>query len=79
MAQAGGLLAYLSNPEMVGNKLIYFTGIDGARFRRMVKPGDQLTYDLKLVKQKAKISKMSGKAYVDGQLVTEAELMAAFA
>lgn len=79
MAQVGGLLAYLSAPEMVGEKLIYFTGIDGARFRKMVKPGDQVIFELELLKQKGKICKMAGKAYVDGQLVTEAELMAAFA
>ncbi|MDH3349040.1 MAG: 3-hydroxyacyl-ACP dehydratase FabZ [Desulfobulbaceae bacterium] len=79
MAQAGGLLAYLSNPEIVGEKLIYFTGIDGARFRKMVKPGDQIIYEVEFVKQKGKICKMTGRAYVDSQLVTEAKLMAAFA
>jgi len=79
MAQAGGLLAYLSTPEMVGEKLIYFTGIDGARFRKMVRPGDQIIYEVEFVKQKGKICKMKGKAYVDSQLVTEADLMAAFA
>lgn len=79
LAQAGGVLAYLSKPELVGDKLLYFTGIDGARFRRMVKPGDQLILELELIKQKAKISKMTGKAYVDDKLVTEADLMAAFA
>ncbi len=79
MAQAGGLLAYLSMPELIGNKLIYFAGLDGVRFRKMVRPGDQIIYKLDLIKQKAKISKMTGRAYVNDQLVTEAELMATFA
>jgi len=79
MAQAGGLLAYLSGPELVGEKLIYFAGIDGVRFRQKVRPGDQIIFQLEMIKQKVKISKMAGKAYVDNQLVTEAELMATFA
>ena len=43
MAQTGGLLACLSDPAMVG-RLIYFAGVDNARFRRVVRPGDQLLY-----------------------------------
>lgn len=78
MAQTGGILAILSDPEMMG-RLVYFAGVDKARFRRVVRPGDQLIYQLEMIKQKGKITKMSGKAYVDGQLVTEAELMASFA
>lgn len=77
MAQTGGILAILSDPEMLG-RLVYFAGVDKARFRRVVRPGDQLIYQLELIKQKGKVSKMAGKAYVDGQLVTEAELMASF-
>ncbi len=78
MAQTGGLLACLSDPAMVG-RLIYFAGVDNARFRRVVRPGDQLLYKLEMVKQKGKVTKMAGKAYVDDQLVTEANLMASFA
>jgi len=78
MAQVGGILACLSDPEMIG-RLVYFAGVDKARFRRVVRPGDQLVLRLELIKQKGKISKMSGKAYVDEQLATEAELMASFA
>ncbi|MBV5319141.1 MAG: 3-hydroxyacyl-ACP dehydratase FabZ [Desulfobulbaceae bacterium] len=77
LAQTGGILAILSDPEMMG-RLVYFAGVDKARFRRVVRPGDQLIYQLEMIKQKGKITKMSGKAYVDGQLVTEAELMASF-
>lgn len=78
MAQAGGILACLSDQEMIG-RLVYFAGVDKARFRRVVRPGDQLVLRLELIKQKGKITKMSGKAYVDEQLATEAELMASFA
>ena len=78
MAQTGGLLACLSDPAMIG-RLVYFAGVDNARFRRVVRPGDQLLYKLEMVRQKSKVTKMAGKAYVDDQLVTEANLMASFA
>ncbi len=78
MAQVGGLLAYLSAPENVGEKLVYFAGIDGARFRRVVRPGDQIIFKVEIIKQKAKMTKMAGKAFVDDLLVAEAELLATF-
>jgi 3-hydroxyacyl-[acyl-carrier-protein] dehydratase len=78
MAQIGGILAYHSLPEMVGEKLIYFAGIDKARFRQPVVPGDQLLIEMAVLKQKGKIWKMAGKAKVNGDLVAEAELLAAF-
>ncbi|MHB8808548.1 MAG: 3-hydroxyacyl-ACP dehydratase FabZ [Desulfobulbaceae bacterium] len=78
MAQVGALLAYRSIPEAIGTKLVYFAGLDGVRFRKVVRPGDQVIYRLEIIKLKAKLSKMSGKAYVDDQLVAEAELMASF-
>ncbi len=79
MAQVGGVLGYHTLPEMIGTKLLYFAGINNARFRRPVIPGDQLIFDLKLLKIKRGIMVMDGKAYVDEQLVTQAELMASFA
>lgn len=78
MAQAGGILAYCSEPENIGVKLLYFAGIDKARFRNPVGPGDQLIYKLKLLKKKRGIWKMGAAAYVDDNLVAEAELMASF-
>ena len=78
MAQVGGVLGYHSMPEMIGTKLLYFAGIDNARFRRPVIPGDVLIYELKLLKMKRGIMFMDGKAFVDDQLVTQAELMASF-
>ena len=78
MAQAGGCMAYHSFPEMIGTKLLYFAGIDKARFRRPVVPGDQLVYKLELTKHKRSVMVMAGKAFVDDQVVTEAVLMASF-
>ena len=79
MAQAGGILAFYSMPEMVGKKLVYFAGIDKVKFRRPVVPGDQLIYEVEVIKQKGKIWKMAAKAKVDDKLAAEAELMAALA
>jgi len=78
MAQVGGILAFYSIPEMIGEKLIYFAGIDKVRFRRPVVPGDQLIYEMVVLKQKGKIWKMGGQAKVDNEVVAEAEFMAAF-
>ncbi len=78
MAQVGGILAFYSLPEMIGEKLIYFAGIDKVRFRRPVVPGDQLIFEMTVIKHKGKIWKMKGKAMVDNELAAEAEFMAAF-
>ncbi len=75
MAQVGGLLL-LNSVEDPNDKLMYFMGIDGARFRRPVTPGDQLRFRITLLKLKAGTSKMRGEAFVDDQLVAEAELLA---
>ena len=79
MAQVGGLLAYLSAPDMIGEKLVYFAGLDKVRFRKIVRPGDQLIFKLDMIRQKAKLTKMSGKAFVNDELAAEAELLATFA
>ena len=76
MAQVGTLLAYLTDPSMIGNKIIYFAGMDGVRFRRKVIPGDQIIFDLGFLKKKKRIIEMAAKALVDGQAVAEAELLA---
>jgi len=54
---------------------VYFMGIDRAKFRRPVLPGDQLRFELQMLKLKGRICKMAGKAFVDGNLVAEAELL----
>jgi len=76
MAQVGGLLL-LNSVEDPANHLMYFMGIDQAKFRRPVTPGDQVRFVLHLIKVRKGTAKMRGEAYVDGQLVAEAELMAA--
>lgn len=74
MAQAGGILAFKSFPEMKGSVL--FIGIDNARFRRPVIPGDQLKMVVNVVKHKKEIWVFEGKAYVGDELVAEAKIMA---
>ena len=78
MAQVGGILAFYSLPEMIGDKLIYFAGIDKVRFRSPVVPGDQLIFEMVVIIHKGKIWKMAGTAKVDNKVVAEAEFMAAF-
>jgi len=75
MAQVGGMLL-LNSVEDPNGRLMYFMGIDGAKFRRPVTPGDQLHFKVTLLKLKNRISKMHGEAYVDDQLVAEADLLA---
>lgn len=78
MAQAGCIFAYLSEQEKVGKSLVFLAGMDKVRLRRQVVPGDQLIYDVKFLKQKGKIYKIEGKAYVGEQLTAEAVLLASF-
>ena len=75
MAQVGGILVYASLADK-NKRLIYFMGIDRARFRKPVIPGDQLRLDINWTKRRGDVSKMSAKATVDGVLVAEAEIMA---
>jgi len=75
MAQVGGLLL-LNSVDDPNQKLMYFMGIDAAKFRRPVVPGDQLRFVLTLLKFRKGTSKMRGEAFVDDQLVAEAELLA---
>ena len=76
MAQAGALLLALSR-EGLDNKLFMFTGINNAKFRRPVVPGDQLTLVCSDVKRKLSLWRMHGRATVNGELACEAELTAA--
>jgi 3-hydroxyacyl-[acyl-carrier-protein] dehydratase len=76
MAQATGLLAMESRPEEVGEKaLYYFVGIDKARFKRPVEPGDQMILLVKLEAVRRGIWKFNGEARVDDHLVAAAEIM----
>ncbi|MGH9444771.1 MAG: 3-hydroxyacyl-ACP dehydratase FabZ [Terriglobia bacterium] len=71
MAQVAGVLIYRDLPEKE-KKLIYFTGIENAKFRRPVTPGDQLRVDMELLSRRNNFGKMGGKATVDGKLAAEA-------
>lgn len=75
LAQAGGILAFSRMGDRQGNA-VYFMGMDGVRFRKPVRPGDQLILKLKMLKQRGAVFKMRGEAFVADQLVAEAELMA---
>jgi len=76
MAQAAAMLGLLSvGQKNDGRNVYYFAGIDGARFKRPVEPGDQLVMDVTLERAKAGIYKFKGTARVDGEVVCEAELM----
>lgn len=78
MAQAGAVLAYKStNCKPSDGVLYYFAGIDNARFRRVVEPGDQLIMEVKVLRSKREIWKLEGSAYVNGELACSAEFMSA--
>jgi 3-hydroxyacyl-[acyl-carrier-protein] dehydratase len=80
LAQAAALLALKSmTDEEVREKLTYLMGIDGARFRRRVVPGDRLELEVSIDKRKGPVWKMKGVARVDGQVAAEGEFMAMLA
>jgi beta-hydroxyacyl-ACP dehydratase FabZ len=77
MAQTGGVLAMKSvPPDQVKNKVIYFMSIDKAKFRKPVIPGDQVRFELDVIKKRANVMGLKAHALVDGAVVAEAELMA---
>lgn len=76
MAQAGAVLL-LHDMADRESKLVYFTGIDNARFRRTVVPGDQLRLTLRVLKLRSRSCKMHGLAEVDGERAAEAEILSA--
>ena len=78
MAQVAAILVYSSSDENKG-KITYFVGIDNTKFRKPVVPGDQLRLELEVIGIRRGIYTFSGKAYVEGKLVTESELRATFA
>ena len=76
MAQVGGMLlmSAFENPE---SKVVYFTALDGVRFRKPVLPGDQIRFEVEVVQVRGKTCRTRGQAFVDGQVVCEAENMMA--
>jgi UDP-3-O-[3-hydroxymyristoyl] N-acetylglucosamine deacetylase/3-hydroxyacyl-[acyl-carrier-protein] dehydratase len=76
MAQTGGVLL-LNGVEKPGEKLAMFTSINNAKFRRPVVPGDQLVMEVTMQTRRSRIALMNAKAFVEGELVAEADLSAA--
>ena len=74
MAQVGGILAFKS--ARVEDQVVYFMGIDNARFRKPVVPSDRLELVLEVLRSRGKVWSFKGEAFVDGALVAEAKLMA---
>ena len=76
LAQTSALLSFTSMGEqLTDDMVVYFAGIDGARFKRPVEPGDQLILESTVDRVRAGIYKYSARATVDGMLAAEAELM----
>lgn len=75
MAQVGGmlLLGSVDDPE---SKVVYFMSLDNVKFRRPVRPGDQLIFELAVTQIRGMVCKMRGLARVDGELVAEADMAA---
>jgi UDP-3-O-[3-hydroxymyristoyl] N-acetylglucosamine deacetylase/3-hydroxyacyl-[acyl-carrier-protein] dehydratase len=73
MAQAGGMLLMgaIENPQ---SKVVYFTSLNNVKWRRPVKPGDQLRFELDLIQVRGTMARMKGVAKVDGEIVAEAEM-----
>jgi len=76
MAQAGAIMGLLhSKPEDLKNAVVYFMGIDEARFRRPIVPGDQLRIVVNVLRRKAIVWKMRGEVWVGEELAAEATLL----
>ena len=75
MAQVGGMLL-LGTIEDPDQKVVYFMSLDNVKFRRPVLPGDQLRFELEMLQIRGRTCRMKGVAYVDGNVVAEAEMMA---
>jgi len=79
MAQVGGVLARLSIPDVMERKEmgeIFFVSMDKVKFRKPVVPGDQIRFENEALRTGGRIWKMAGNAFVDGDLVAEANLVA---
>ena len=79
MAQTAGALVMHSMDAKAGEKIVYFMGIEKAKFRRPVVPGDLLMLPVKLQKARMPVWRFTGEAYVDGKLCAEADFTAMIA
>jgi 3-hydroxyacyl-[acyl-carrier-protein] dehydratase len=78
MAQVAGVLVLSGIPDRK-SKLVLLAGVDGAKFRKPVRPGDQLRMEMKILRSRASMAKVSGTATVDGLVVAEAEMLCVLA
>ena len=79
LAQAAAILSFVTFDKRADrNSVYYFAGIDNARFKRPVGPGDQLRLEVELVREMRGIGKFNARALVDGQIAAEAELLCAY-
>jgi 3-hydroxyacyl-[acyl-carrier-protein] dehydratase len=76
LTQLGGILAYASDPFDAQSSLMYFLGIDKAKFRRIVTPGDRLDLVVTVMQHRTNVWKLRGEASVDGSLCAQGELLA---
>jgi 3-hydroxyacyl-[acyl-carrier-protein] dehydratase len=76
LAQIGGILAYASEPFDTTNSLMYFLGIDKAKFRHTVTPGDKLDLMVEVLHHRSNVWKLRGEATVEGTLCASGELLA---
>ena len=77
LAQAGGVLAYETATAEERIWILYFVGIEESRFKQTVRPGDQLTLRVELVKRRRNLWRFTGVAEVDGKAVAEAAILMA--
>ena len=75
MAQVGGMLL-MGTVDDPDSKVVYFMSLDNVKFRKPVKPGDQLRFELEMLQVRGKICRMKGQAKVDGEVVCDAEMAA---
>ena len=76
MAQAMGILAFKTH-ELAGGEIFYFAGVDEARFKRPIVPGDQMVLHVEVIKERRGITAFTATATVDGEVACEAKLMCA--
>ena len=76
LAQIGGILAYATEPFDEATNLLYFLGIDKAKFRRPVVPGDRLDLEVTIMQHRTNVWKLRGEASVEGALCAQGELLA---
>ncbi len=76
LAQTGAIMMLSVDDDDDGEKIPFFAGVDKVKFRRQVVPGDQLRLELTVLRQRAGTCRLQGKAFVDGELAAEAEILA---